>query len=55
MHAPGVEPGSERWQRSILPLNYACYCISQSFVPEIPKAGKIRFKKINTKIISFKP
>jgi hypothetical protein len=25
MHAPGVEPGSERWQRSILPLNYACY------------------------------
>ena len=22
VHKPGVEPGSERWQRSILPLNY---------------------------------
>ena len=25
MRAPGFEPGSERWQRSILPLNYACF------------------------------
>ena len=28
MHHPGIEPGSHRWQRRILPLNHWCYCFS---------------------------
>ena len=27
MHQPGIEPGSHRWQRCILPLDHRCRCI----------------------------
>lgn len=28
MHLPGIEPGSLRWQRSILPLDHRCLIIT---------------------------
>lgn len=29
MHQPGIEPGSHRWQRCILPLDHWCWCLFQ--------------------------
>ena len=31
MHLPGIEPGSHRWQRCILPLNHRCFSSLSSF------------------------
>ena len=28
MHQPGIEPGAQRWQRWILPLNHWCWYLS---------------------------
>ena len=30
VHQPGIEPGSHRWQRCILPLDHWCQCLSIS-------------------------
>ena len=30
MHQPGIEPGSHRWQRCILPLDHWCQCHSRN-------------------------
>ena len=38
MHRPGIEPGSKRWQRSILPLNHRCFVIDK---------GKIYLNKVD--------
>ncbi len=33
MHQPGIEPGSHRWQRCILPLDHWCFCkISRPYI-----------------------
>ena len=32
MHSPGVEPGSSRWQRPILPLNHECLLLCIKFL-----------------------
>ena len=32
MHQPGIEPGSHRWQRCILPLDHGCKCPFQNQV-----------------------
>ena len=31
MHQPGIEPGSHRWQRCILPLDHRCLAIPFAF------------------------
>ena len=28
MQEPGIEPGAQRWQRWILPLNHSCFQLS---------------------------
>ncbi len=33
MLRPGIEPGSKRWQRSILPLNYRSLLTTLLFLP----------------------
>ena len=30
LHQPGIEPGSHRWQRCVLPLDHWCLCVNMS-------------------------
>ena len=43
MQEPGIEPGAQRWQRWILPLNHSCSQLS--YLLELTKAETAGFFK----------